>query len=573
MKLKRFLATATSAAMAVTLLSGCSSSGPADGEITVNLGSEPSKLNSVLATGSVDGNVLRHIMLGLVELDENDEAQPGVAESWSHSDDKLTYTFKIREGMKWSNDEPVTAHDFEYAFDQQFYALNGASYAATWAALFEGANEMLAPEGIPQPPEGATVDEKTAFFGSDEYIDAYNTAFEAASATKGYKAVDDYTLEIKLTGPYDYFVGLLAYQSFYPVNEKAVEAMKGKNSIEKLTNYATDADKIVTNGPFDMETWAHESEIVLVKNDDFYDAENTKLEKITMKMITDTNTAYNDFKAGTIDMIGITPEQVDLLAKDGVETDMYNDGSTWYLEYNVNNPGLNNKKVRQALTMAADAQTLVDAIVKNDTTVASSFTPPAILAGEFQSEVGELLDISRDFDKAKALLEEGLAEEGMTIADLKITILGDEGENTKKTYEAVQAGFKENLGLEIGIEQVTYKARLARMDNMEFDIVFAGWGPDYNDPMTFLDLWVTGGGNNHMKWSNADYDAAIAAAYKEADTAKRNEYLITAEKILAEECPVGTLYWRTKDYVTSDRLEGVYRTAFQDMDFTEAYTK
>ncbi len=547
--MKRFLKSTACAMLALTLLVGCSSGtgeSTAVQETIVNLGSEPSKLNSVLATGSVDGNVLRHVMVGLVTLNENDEPQPGVAKDWTVSEDGLTYTFNLRDDMKWSNGEPVTAHDFVYALNTLFTPAYGANYAGTWSVLIEGAADVL----------NSTDD----------------ASLQAALDKVGYKAVDDHTFELKLIGPYTHILGVLAFQNFYPLNEKAV-ADAGASDPLNFATYATEASNIVTNGPFKMESWAHESEIVLVKNTEYYDAENIKLEKITMKMISDTNTALNEFTAGSIDMIGLTADQNTQLKDQGTTTSSYDDGSTWYLEYNINNPGLNNKKVRQALTIGTDASTLVDQIIKNESLAATSYTPPAILAGEFQKTVGELIDSSRDFEAAKALLAEGLAEEGLSIDTFELTILGDEGDSAKRYYEYIQAALQENLGITVHIEQVTYKTRLDRMDKKDFDVVYAGWGPDYNDPMTFLDLWISTSGNNHAGWSNAEYDKLIADALAESDTTKRTELLIEAEKLLAEESPIGTLYWRKVNYVTSERLQGVVRTAFQDMDLTGAYIK
>ncbi len=550
MKGKRLFKSALCSALALTLLVGCSStdSGSTDGaaEVVVNLGSEPSSMNTVLATGSIDGNVMRHIMVGLVSLDENDEPIPGVAKDWDISEDKLTYTFNLRDDMTWTNGEPVTANDFVYAMDTLFTPAYGAKYAGTWAPLIQGAEDVL----------NSTTDEELA------------TALENV----GYKAIDDYTLEIKITGPHDYFLGVLAFMNFYPLNEKAV-ADAGASDPLDFAKYATEADNIVTNGPFIMESWSHESEIVLVKDENYYAADDIKLDKITMKMITDTNTALNEYNAGSMDLIGLTADQKQQLEADGVETLAYDDGSTWYLEYNVNNPGLNNKKVRQALTIGADAATLVEQIIKNDSSIATSYTPAAIQNGEFQAAVGELLDTSRDFEAAKALLEEGLAEEGIAVEDFELTILGDEGDSAKRYYEFIQASLQDNLGITVSIEQVTYQTRLDRMSKQDFDLVYAGWGPDYNDAMTFMDLWVTTSGNNHAGWSNAEYDQLIADARAESNADARTALLIEAEELLAEESPIGTLYWRQRDYVTSDRLEGVVRTAFQDLDLTGAYIK
>ena len=546
MKFKRILAGMLTTAMSISLLTGCGSSSSGN-EIIVNLGSEPSHLNSILATGSIDGNVFRQCMEGLVALDENDEAIPAMATKWEESEDKMTYTFHLRKDAKWSNGEKVTAKDFEYGWDQLFNLENAAAYASTWAPLFVGAEDLLAAK------------DSKAFTAAKEA--------QKAAGTLGYEATDDYTFVIHLTAPYVYIVPLLSFMNFFPVNEKAVKDAGG------VADYATEADNIVTNGAFNLTEWTHEDSIVLEKNEEYWNAKEIKLDKCTMRMITDTNTSMNEFKSGNIDMIGLTGDQNKQLNDDGTKTLAYNDGSNFYMEYNTTEAGLNNAKVRQALTIGLDAEGFVKSILKNDSQVATSFTPPAISQGTFKETVGDLITrpTDGDYSAAKALLEEGLAEENLTLDTFAPTMIADEGDSVKTMCEYIQEQLKKNLGVTLKVEQLTYKARLQRMDDHDFSIVMAGWGPDYNDPMTFMDLWVTGGGNNHTSWSNAEYDSLIKAAQVEGDAAKRTEMLVQAEKILAAESPIGPIYYRTRDYVCSDKVKGIFRSAFQDLDITGAY--
>lgn len=545
MKFKKLLVGVLGVAMSVTLLAGCGGdkgkTGSASKDIVINLQTEPKTLNSIKATGSIDGNVLRQCMEGLVVLDENDKPEPGVAKEWKVSDDKLTVTFKLRDNAVWSNGEKVTAHDFVFALDQLFYLKNGAEYAGTWAPLIEGASNILKQKD--------------------------KAGWEKAKKNAGYKALDDYTLEFKLTGPYDYFVGLTAYQSFFPVNEK------GFNDAGGYDKYATEADKIVTNGAFNLTSWTHQDNIVLEKNDKYWDADNIKIDKCTMRMITDTNTIMNEFKAGNLDMAGFTGEQTQQLKKEGTEMLQYDDGGNFYLEFNTKEKGLNNAKVRKALTIGMGAEGFVKSILQNDSYVATSFTPKAIAQGEFKKAVGDLIErpANNDYTETKKLLEEGLREEGLTLETFKITMIADEGDSVARMCAYVQEQLKQNLGVKMEINQLTYKARLQAMTDKQFSVVMSGWGPDYNDPMTFMDLWVTDGGNNHTSWSNAKYDKLIEDARKEADTAKRTQLLVDAEKLLMEEMPVGPIYCRVRDYAVSPKLKGMLRTAFQDIDITGCY--
>lgn len=552
MKIKKMLTGVLSLALCASVLVGCGGSGSNDNSITVNLGSEPSKLNTVLATGSPDGNVLRHCMEGLVTLDENDEAQPGVATEWKTSEDGKTVTFKLRKDATWSNGEKVTAKDFEFAFTQQFNQANAADYASTWAPLVEGAEAFYA----------ATEE------GTD--TDAAKAAFE----NRGWVAEDDYTFVVHLVNPTAYFVPLMAYTSFYPVNEDAWKEFGGAEE------YATEADKMIYNGAFEITEWTHEDQIVFAKRADYWNADKINLDKMTFRMIVDSNAALNEYNSGGLDMVGLTGDQAAQLREEGKEVLKYNDGSNFYLEFNTTKPGLNNAKIRKALTYALDAQQFIENILKNSSTVANSFTPAAIKNGEFTKQVGDLMNRdtiaptgAKEMPEVKKMFEEGLAEEGLTADQLDLELLADEGDSVTTMCAYVQEQFKTILGVDLEINQQTFQSRIEKMNSHDFSIVFAGWGPDYNDPMTFMDLWLTGGGNNHTSWSNAKYDELIKNAAKEADATARTNMLIEAEKILADEMPVGYVYCRVRDYAVSDRVSGIYRTAFQDLNCKFAKVK
>jgi oligopeptide transport system substrate-binding protein len=459
-------------------------------------------------------------------LDENDKVIPGVAKDWTVSDDQLTYTFNLREGMKWSNGEPVTANDFVFA----------------WKSLLT--------------PDFAS---DYAYFG---YIFKnglkYNTG-EVGAEELGFKALSDYKLEVTLENPASYFLSTLAFGVFAPVNEKAYN--------EFGTAYGTDADKMVYNGPFKMTSWEHENKIVLEKNPDFYNASKINLDKITMVMINDSNAALNAFKAGEVDVIGVNGDQAVALKAEKFPVYTYDDGSTFYLEFNTLDPMLANQNLRTALTYAVDKQAFVDAIVKNSSKAAISFTAPALngLEKKFSDEVGPLVPVV-DVAKAKEYLEKAKQELG--VSEIKLTMICDDGDVAIKNASFVQEQLKTNLGIDVEVESMPFKSRLERMSNKDFSIVFAGWGPDYNDPMTFLDMFETGNGNNHTSYSSAAYDELLDKVRKELDPKTRFGYLMDLEKMLMTDLPIGPIYWRSRDYILSGKIEsGVVRTAFQDMNY------
>ena len=553
---KNWFAKAAASVTCLAMLVGCGSGGSAGAnEITINLGAEPPEMDSILTTSSGSMNVLRHCVEGLVSLDANDKAVPGMAESWDVSDDQKTYTFHLRKGAKWSNGEEVTAEDFVFAWNQHFNARTGAPYASTWMTKIAGAEDIFNATAEKVDPKDEKSDYKMAEADIPKYMEEH----------AGWKAVDKYTFQVTFTGPFQYAVVLMAFPSFFPVNKKAYDAAGGNN------NYGTDADKLAYNGPFTITSWAHEDSIVLEKNPDYWNAENIKLDKITMRMIGQETTAINEFNNGSIDMIGLTGDNI----KQFKNAQGFDDGGAWYFEFNSQEKPYNNAKVRKALTLGVDAQAMIDTIVKNDSKVATTFTPPAVAQGEFTEYCGDLFKhiTNNDYSEAKALLEEGLKEEGLTLAEFSPELLCDDSSAAKQQAEFLQAQLKEHLGVTLNIRQVTYNARLDAMDQGDFEIVFAGWSPDYNDPMTYLDMWVTGNGNNHGKWSNAEYDKIIKEASQIADKEAYYAKLKEAEEILAEECPIGFIYDRQTSYVTSDRLKGVIRTAFQDINLNYAYVE
>lgn len=528
--------------MCLAMVTGCGSSGSAGAkEISVNLTQEPPEMDSIRTTSSGSMNVLRHVVDGLVVLDGEDKAQPGMAEKWDVSEDKMTYTFHLRKGQKWSNGEEVTAKDFVFAWNTHFTKKTGAPYASTWMTKIAGAEDV--------------------FNAKDA------AALEKALANAGWKALDDYTFEVKFTGPFLYAAVMMAFPSFFPVNEKAYKDAGGNKQ------YGTSETKMAYNGAYKITAWNHEDSLVLEKNPDYWNADNVKLEKITFKMINNMTTAVNEYNNGSIDMIDLDGENAKTLRDSGKDVQSFDDGGAWYLEFNsqAKKLGLNNAKVRKGITLGIDAKAMVDSILQNKSEVATTMTPASVSNGEFKEYLGDLLTRDGDYAKAKALLEEGLKEEGLTLATFKPTLLCDDTSSAKKQAEFLQAQFKDNLGVTLDVKQVTYKSRLDLMDKGEFDIVFAGWSADYNDPMTYLDMWITGNGNNHGKWSNAEYDALIKKASTIGDKDEYYKVLKQAEQILANECPIGFVFDRQKDFITSSKLKGVVRTAFQDINLNYAY--
>ncbi len=331
--------------------------------------------------------------------------------------------------------------------------------------------------------------------------------------------------------------------------------------------YGTDADKMVYNGPFVMTSWEHENKIVLTKNPDFYDADKIKLQTINMVMINDSNAALNSFRAGEVDIIGVNGDQAKALKGEGFPVYSYDDGATAYVEFNLADPSLSNVDLRTAITYAIDKQGFVDAIMKNSSKPATSFTSPALngLEKKFSEEVGALQPVY-DVAKAKEHLEK--AKQALGVDNFELTLIGDDSDAAIKSTAFVQEQLKTNLGLDVKVEPMPFKSRLERMSNKDFQMVFALWGPDYNDPMTFLDMYETGGGNNHGSYSDPAYDELLNKVRTTLDAKERMGYLTELEKKVMTDLPIGPIYWRSRDYVMSGKIKsGAIRTAFQDMNY------
>lgn len=500
--------------------------------ITINISQEPPKMNTILSTDTVSHQVQNHIFQMIVGLDENDQVVPGAAEKWDVSEDGLTYTFHLREGMKWSNGDPVTANDFAFAW-QQLLNPELASEYAYFGYIFENGEKY------------------------------YNG--EAKWEDVGVKAIDEKTLEIKLVYARGFVLHLLSTGNFAPVNEKFYNEVGAEA-------YATETEFFCTNGAYKVENWTHNSEFVIVKNEEFWDAANVNIPKIKMAMITDTTAAFNAFKAGELDMVGLNGDQRAMILEEGYTLKNYEDGSSWCIAFNTTNEILKNANLRRAIGWAIDKETFVSAILKNDSRAATGWTHPGIsgLNGSFAEEVGSALTGAGDVDKAKEYLDKALTELNVKVEDIKLTMIIDEGDQAAKNAAYIQEQLKSKLGLVIETESMPFKNRLDRQTQKDYEISLYGWSADYNDPISFLDLWETKNGNNITGYSSETYDANINGSVAETDPAKRMEMLVNAEKEIIEEMPIAPFYWRARDYVTSEKVTGEIRSLFQDWNFKSA---
>jgi len=501
---------------------------------------EPPEMNTMLMTDVVSLNLHKHVTEGLVRLGPKNERMYGMAEKWDVSEDGLTYTFHIRDA-KWSNGDKVTAKDFEFAWMKLLDPATGAYYSYMLAALVKGAAEYNAGTGK-----------------------AEDVAIEAK---------DDKTFVVTLVNPVDYFLDICAFGVTSPINQKFYETVGAEN-------FGKDADKMLYNGPFVMESWEHEVGLVLKKNKDYYKANEVKIGGVDIRIVKDSETALNMFLAGDLDMVGVRGSQIETVEAEGFTVQQYGDGATFYLEFNTRpeyngavNP-FSNKYIRQAFSYALDRQGYIDTVLKNASLPATSYTTPEIAGKDkatFPQEFAEPLVKDNDGAAAAEALQKGLDELGLKKEDLKISMLSDDTDVAKETAAFYKECWTRNLGVDVEILTMPFKSRIEKLQSDDFLMSSSGWGPDFNDPMTFLDLFETGNGNNHTGYSSAEYDGLLAQARKEGDRAKRYDIYFQLEKLLLADMPIAPIYFRNRDFTTVPELKGVVRNALQDCTLIWAY--
>ncbi len=498
--------------------------GSSEGKILrTNNNSEPGSLDPALATGTHDSWAMQHMFEGLMKYNEKGEVVEGMAKEMKVSDDGLKYTFTLRDDAKWSNGDPLTAQDFEFAWKRVLDPETASEYSYQLYYLKNG--------------------------------EAYNNG-EAKAEDVGVKAVDDKTLEVELESATKYFPSLAAFYTLYPV-PKAI--------VEKNPDWAKDPKNgdFITNGPFVIKDWKHNEGIDLVKNDQYYDKDKVKLAGIHFDIIEDQNTSWQRYEGGEYDFIVSPPNTIvnKLQQAKDEQLTIGDDLGTYYFALNVKEKPLNNVKVRQALSLAIDRKAIVENITQGGQLPAEGMVPFGLLDDQdkdFRDDQGNL--VKEDVEEAKKLLDEGLAEEGMTKADLNgKVIVYNTDESHKKIAQAVQEMWNSKLGISVNLENMEFQTLIDRRREGDYFISRAGWMGDYSDPMTMLDLFMTGNPQNDPKWSNAKFDELLKKAKTETDQKVRMDSMKEAEKIMMEEMPVIPIYFYTQPYVTKPNVKGIYK--------------
>lgn len=511
----------------LSMLSGCGGSGQTSktGNSTkkdmmvANLVSEPKTIDPALNNATDGSTVIYNIFEGLVRIGNDNKAEPGLAEKWDIQDNGKKYIFHLRDGLKWTDNTPITAKDFKYGILRVLDPTVGSSYSYHAYCIKNGK--------------------------------AYNTK-KAKAEDVGVKVIDDKTLEIDLEYPVPYFLDILSWHLLLPLKEDMVT----KNA----NGWANDPSTIISNGPFKITEWKHNDYMLLEKNPNYWDAQNVKLKKLKLVMITNNNTALTAYKTGDIDLItDIPPVQLQSLIASG-EAKSNPQLGPYFFCINVTKKPLDDARVRKALALAIDREALVKTVTRGGQKPAVGFIPSGIPDGgsekDFRSNGKSYIETTANVVEAKKLLAEAGFPDGKGFPE--ISFLYNTSDVHKSVAEAIQAMWKKNLGINIKLTNQEWKVFITTRTQGDYEIARHGYFADFFDPGSLFDLWTTGSPNNDAKYSNPKYDELVTQAAKEQDPAKRSQLYHDAEDILMDDMPVIPLYYYTQNYMLKSNIKGLH---------------
>jgi oligopeptide transport system substrate-binding protein len=487
-------------------------------------------MDSVMSQDVVSFTMLNATNEGLYRLDPDQKVIDGVADGKPVANaDGTVYTIKLKQDVKWSNGEPVTAKDFVYAWQRAINPKTASPYG-------------------PYFMEGKIKNATDIAEGKKPVTDL------------GIKATDDYTLEISLENPLPFFDSFITFPLFYPQNQKYVES-QGKD-------FAKDASHMLFNGPFKMTKWdgPQGTEWVLEKNDTYWNAKDVTLTKINFNVSKDPQASANAFEAGEAD---ISPKlaQPAIISQYEGSPDLlrYVEHTVFWLKFNEKNPVLKNVNIRKALALSIDKDAFVKDVLANGSKAANFIVPTeftSLNGKDFRADAGTYLAPNKD--EAKKYWEKGLAELGKK--EITFNYVGQDTETSKVSDAYIKDQIEKTLpGAHVDLKAVPFSVKLEKEDKQEYDILFSGWGPDYLDPMTFMDLWLSDGGQQHMSYNNPKVDELIHSAQTTLATKpdERWKALQDAEKIvLDDDAALAPMYQRAVNILVNKKVKGFAHHAF-----------
>lgn len=500
--------------------------------ITITLRQEPPQLDAGRSTDASSFVVLAHVMEGLLAYDDNMQLIPGTAERWEIREDGAT--FWLREDARWSNGDPVTAHDFVFGWKRVVDPETASEYAFILHPI-QNAEEI--------------------------------TLGELPKEMLGVRATDDLTLEIQFSQPTPYFDKLVAFNTYLPVQQEFYESTNGR--------YGADAHELIYNGPYVVEEWVHGASMLWRKNTNYWGDHKGFLDEIvTAYITTDVNAKLNLFKDGQIAETQLLAPMLPEAMEQRWQIDRVMDGSVFFLEFNHREGRItDNWHFRRAMQLAQNSDELVYKVLKEAAYLpAVSLFPYWIMGVEdtFRKEYPPI-EHEMNLQLAREHLEIARQELGLEEFPPLVFLTGDTPISILSS-EYYQELYKQNLGLEIRIDVQIFKQRLAKMTAGEFDVVVAGWGPDYDDPLTFGDLFASWNLNNRGRYSSPEMDANVRIAQAELDPVKRMAAFGEIQRIAHEDAVIIPMYERGWSFVVDPRLKGFKRRAVgPEVDYNFAY--
>lgn len=493
--------------------------------LSVQVGPDPETIDPALNSAVDGGNMLLHSFECLLAVDQDGKLIPGQAESWETSEDGLTWTFHLRDGLKWSDGSDLTAKDFEYSWKRVCDPMVAAPYAETVLGMVEGFSSAIA--------------------GNLDDLQVV--------------ATDDKTLTVTLSAPCSYFGSLAAFATLSPVQQATVEANGDA--------WATSAETYITNGPFYISEWVPGSHILMSKNTNYWNADAIKLDGIKWNLIEDANASYSAYQTGEVLMIKDVPtEEIPSLTG---SSDFYVDPiiGTYYLSLNTQREPFTDAKVRKALSLAIDREYVANTLMQGTYSPAYNFMGP----GWIDTDGSQFMDnanggqtyISADYEanleEAKQLLADAGYPNGEGLP--AITYSTNDAGYHKVVAEYLQQAWAE-IGVELNVDVVEWASFTPMRRNGDYDASRNGWVGDYSDPSNILDLLYSSNGNNDGKFNNADYDAAMDISRTTLDAAERSEALHKAEDILMEETACIPVAYYNDFWLQSDKITGSWHSPY-----------
>ena len=499
----------------------------AEGNLNVMIETPVESLDPQQATDGTSFEVIADYTDGLMQVDADGKAVNALADRVDISEDGLTYTFHIRNDANWSNGRPVTAADFVFAWQRAV----DPEVASEYSYMLSDIGQIV---------------------NAQEIIDGTKDKHEL-----GVKAVDEKTLEVKLNVPVSYFLSLMYFPTFYPVNQTFFESC--------ADTYATSPETTLSNGAFILDEYQPAATTIrLIKNPDYYDSDKVKLVALNYQVIQDSQQALMSYQSGDLDTTLVNGEQVDQV-KDDPSYKAIGAGYLWYISPNMKEvKELQNKNIRYAITMALNREAITTDVLKDGSAPTYTAVPMDFATGpdgsDFSANQEKFKDVCRyDADAAIEYWNNGLEELGEK--EITVTMIHDADDAPIKVAQVVKEQLETTLpGLTVELQQMPKKERVQRMQEGDFELGLTRWGPDYADPMTYLGMWVTKNANNYGFWSNSEYDEIIAdctTGSTAMDPKARWTALYRAEKLVMDEAVIFPLYTQCNAELISTNVSGI----------------